>query len=164
MASNNKISYYVDEVCRLSDGRLFIPKMFFQRDGLLWARGYGVEMVTTVCMKPAELRRYNILLIDCRPALLEAALRLTYLSTRCPILATIVFSYAAHTPTAWRSPVVCAFNHLYINYSPVIIFRLPNLHTSSTRSSWESMRTPGLFRPFCSFCWRRIRKYQQTME
>ncbi|KAF8599210.1 hypothetical protein BDV93DRAFT_498019 [Ceratobasidium sp. AG-I] len=42
MASNNGISYFVDEVCRLEDGSLFIPEMFFQRQDQIWARGHEV--------------------------------------------------------------------------------------------------------------------------
>lgn len=49
MASDNGVSYFVDEVCRLVDGSLFIPKMFFQREDHIWARGYDVAMVCLDC-------------------------------------------------------------------------------------------------------------------
>lgn len=39
MATSRFGTYYVNEVCELVDGSLFIPEMFLRRKGELWARG-----------------------------------------------------------------------------------------------------------------------------
>jgi hypothetical protein len=40
MAISRNTIYYVDEVCELADGSLFVPDMFLRRRGELWARGH----------------------------------------------------------------------------------------------------------------------------
>jgi hypothetical protein len=40
MTVSGNTMYYVDEICQLADGSLFIPDMFLRRGGDLWARGH----------------------------------------------------------------------------------------------------------------------------
>ncbi|CCO31107.1 hypothetical protein BN14_05141 [Rhizoctonia solani AG-1 IB] len=35
--------YFVNELCELEDGNVFLPEMFVRRQGSIWARGYDVE-------------------------------------------------------------------------------------------------------------------------
>lgn len=53
--------YYVNEVCELDDGELFIPKMFLRREGEeLWARGYATSCTINVRIVYLE----NVLYVD----------------------------------------------------------------------------------------------------
>ncbi|CAE6511279.1 unnamed protein product [Rhizoctonia solani] len=40
---NSRKHYYVNELCELGDGNLFMPKMFFSRGNELWAKGYSTS-------------------------------------------------------------------------------------------------------------------------
>jgi hypothetical protein len=46
--SDPDVHYYVNELCELHTGDLFIPKMFLRRQDTLWARGYRADVTTAV--------------------------------------------------------------------------------------------------------------------
>ena len=48
--SNPDTHYFVNEICELGDGGLFIPTMFFRKQELLWAHGYSVECSVVVSL------------------------------------------------------------------------------------------------------------------
>ncbi|KAG9102947.1 hypothetical protein FRC06_000691 [Ceratobasidium sp. 370] len=45
MAMNGNTHYFIDETCRLFDGSLSVPSMFFRRGQDLWARGHQLGLV-----------------------------------------------------------------------------------------------------------------------
>ncbi|QRV78666.1 glutamate receptor 3,4 [Ceratobasidium sp. AG-Ba] len=50
--NDRTIHYYVNELCELEDGDIFIPKMFFRREGGMWAHGY----LTQCALNPDNTR------------------------------------------------------------------------------------------------------------
>lgn len=50
MAGHNGRVYFVNEVCDLTTGSLFLIKMFLRKDGALWARGHMLLPGSTVSL------------------------------------------------------------------------------------------------------------------
>jgi hypothetical protein len=56
---NPSVHYFINEICEIDEGGLFIPKMFFRRKGGLWARGYDSTAKIEVFPVYALLFRTN---------------------------------------------------------------------------------------------------------
>lgn len=48
---DSSLHYFVNELCELENEELFLPRMFFKKDGGLWARGFQVtcEALVSKC-------------------------------------------------------------------------------------------------------------------